>query len=968
MFLVPYDHEPTITSPIDHIQNFIDHYLVANQRWSEWLKRGGKNLLIQSLTHSPFLCQLLNKNYQWLGEHLDLDAETLCNDILKELDPSFSCGINQQQVMHYMRIRKQRIALLIALADISGRWPLERVTYYLSEFAAKSCQFAVSFIIQQAIHQGHLRALVDPSGEEAMRQSGWIILAMGKLGAYELNYSSDIDLIILYNAEKTTYQGSDISHFFIRATRLLVQLLQERTIDGYVFRVDLRLRPDPASMPLAISTQTAELYYETVGQNWERAALIKARPLCADTESGYDFLNQLRPYIWRKYLDFAALEDIRSIKRQIESTHLQAPDELAGYNIKLGHGGIREIEFFVQTQQLIWGGKHPALRIANSCDALKALAKQGLISMQTADELIDIYRYLRTLEHRLQMVADEQTHQLPETIHGLDAIAQFIGQADRNVFIAELRRVLSVVKQHYHQLFRSSAPLSTQQGNLVFTGTDHDPETLHNLSNFGFLDCSKISEAIRGWHHGRYRATRSKHVRERITELTPAILKAISRTTNPDLAFNKFDEFLSRLPANVPLFDFFHAHPELLDLMADILGSYPYLAELLSRKPYLLDVVLMADFLTPVVSLAILKQELDQRLDPWDEYEAILDQCRIWTHEKQFQVGIQLLRCIISPQTARSILSAIAEAVLDTLAQTVRCYMNNRIATIPSGQFAVVAMGKLGSCEMTFDSDIDLILLYDVDQNSAIDPLNGPSLDQAAAYFGRLSRYFIASFTTLTQEGKLYNIDMRLRPSGSDGPICTSLQTLDHYFGHVAHWWEYMALTRARTISAPDDFALRIHHCIHGKLTSPFDPLLLGNHVHEIRQKIAQTYPIQDPWRIKYVRGGLIDAEFIAQYLQLRYGFQYPAILHVKSHIVFEQSGKLGILPPQIAEELYEMTLFLADIQSVLRLCFERIITPSIKKILLRFFPYPQFEDIEQRLLKTQHAIRNYFDQLIPRS
>ncbi len=492
--------------------------------------------------------------------------------------------------MAALRMAKREAALAIALADIAGLWDVETVTRALSEFADAALHGALRFLLRRTAGGG--------DGAQLEAETGLTVLAMGKYGAFELNYSSDIDIIVFYDAEKFPFRKRDDARgAAVDIARGLVRLLSEITADGYVFRVDLRLRPDAGATQVAISTAAAEAYYEGMGQNWERAAMIKARACAGDPHVGAQFLKAIEPFIWRRSLDFAAIEDIHSIKRQIHAHEGHGQIAVAGHNIKLGRGGIREIEFFAQTQQLIAGGRDASLRASGTLPALKALAERGLVSEKAAAELRTAYLFLRRLEHRLQMIEDEQTHVVPKAPHDLAQVACFAGFASVTDFSRALTRQLETVQGHYARLFDREDALSGTEGNLVFTGVDDDPDTLATLRRMGFRDPHHVAGAVRGWHHGRIRATRSARARELLTKLMPALLAALAATADPDAAFAQFDRFLTNLPAGVQLFSLFLARPELLRRVAGIVGSAPRLAEHLSRAPATLDAILDPGFL-----------------------------------------------------------------------------------------------------------------------------------------------------------------------------------------------------------------------------------------------------------------------------------------------------------------------------------------------------------------------------------
>ncbi len=495
---------------------------------------------------------------------------------------------------------------------------------------------------------------------------------MGKLGSRELNYSSDIDLIVLYDPERFRTPNPDArAREAIRLTRGLVRLIADHTRDGYVFRTDLRLRPDPGATPIAVSVLAAEEYYETLGQNWERAALIKARPVAGDREAGLAFLRWLVPFIWRKNLDFAAIQDIHSIKRQINAHRGGSRIAIAGHNIKLGRGGIREIEFFAQTQQLIWGGRIPSVRASGTVDALAALARAGKIGGGVATDLTQAYRFLRRVEHRLQMIDDAQTHTLPQDPDRLAALAIFLGYADVATFKAELLATLRRVENYYAELFEDAPALALPGdvgGNLVFTGSEADPDTLRTLERLGFGNVQVVDAAVRGWHHGRCRAMRSTRARELLTELMPHLLKALAEKPDPDAAFLAFDRFLNGLPAGVQLFSMFYANPPLLGLVTDILGVAPALADHLARRPSVLESVLSApDFFQPPPSLGDLVEELRLIMDQARHAEDLLDLSRRWANDRRFQVGVQSLKGLIDTTQATVAWTRVAEASLTCL-------------------------------------------------------------------------------------------------------------------------------------------------------------------------------------------------------------------------------------------------------------------------------------------------------------
>ncbi len=923
----------------------------------------GAALLASVFGNSPFLTHCILQDMGFFKRLVEGGAETARAEALAD----FRCEPDDDLALAMRRLRRarRRTALVTALADIAGIWPLETVTGTLTRAAEAALDAALGHLLRAAARAGHLRIndLADPVADCAIA-----VIGLGKLGAGELNYSSDIDLMILYDAGRIVAREGALPHkALVRIARGLVRMLQERTADGYVFRTDLRLRPDPGATPLAISVEAAELYYESLGQNWERAAMIKARAVAGDRMVGEAFVRALEPFVWRRHLDFAAIEDIHSIKRQIRAHYGGGTIAVAGHNIKLGRGGIREIEFFAQTQQLIWGGREPRLRHRATCETLRALAETGRIAPEVADELIEAYRFLRRVEHRLQMIDDAQTHTIPADAKGVAALATFLGFESADAFAAALTARLETVERHYAHLFETSAPLAPS-GNLVFTGTEDDPETLKTLTELGFRDGRAVGAAVRAWHHGRYRATRSVRAREILTELMPTLLGAFARSADPDQALLRFDEFLARLPAGVQLFSLFHANPDLLDLVAEIMGSAPRLAERLARNAGLLDGVLGGDFLSPLPDADTLTEALVAALAAARDYEDVLDITRRWAHDREFQLGVQMLRGVIEADAGGETLADIADAVLRALAPRVEAVFAEAHGRIAGGGLAVVAMGNLGGRAMTVSSDLDLTFVYAAPDPGAVS--DGPRPLVASQYFARLSQRLINAITAMTNEGRLYEIDMRLRPSGNAGPVASEIESFARYHAESAWTWEHLALTRARVVAGPPALAERIEAVIRGTLRRPRDPMKLLVEVADMRRRIEAEHHADNPWRTKYVRGGLLDCEFIAQYLQLRHAAAHPEILSPRTVEAFARLAEAGVLAPEAAETLIEATRLMRRLRGMLRLTIggDRIeghASAGLRAALARAGGVADFDALRDKLLAAEARVRALYAEII---
>jgi len=933
----------------------------------------GRALLASIFGNSPFLGRCLISEMPTVRTVVRQGPDVAFRDLLRALQWAPAVGGETNPVMQALRDGRRRAAIIIALADITGAWRLEEVTGALSDLADACVGLAVAHLLRRGADGGDLTLeSLDMPG----RNSGLVVIGMGKLGARELNYSSDIDLIVLYDPEKVVYQGSrTLQDYFVRLTRELIRLLQERTEDGYVFRTDLRLRPDPASTPLAMSVHAAETYYEGMGQNWERAAMIKARAIAGDIAAGESFLRSLRPFVWRKHLDFAAIQDIHSIKRQIHATKGHRDIAVGGHNIKLGRGGIREIEFYAQTQQLIWGGRHPELRAPATCTAIRALVAAGRVAAKAADEMIAAYRFLRHVEHRLQMIEDRQTQTLPPTGPELDRFAAFAGFSSTDDFATTLLTHLGNVEDHYAELFEE-APSLGGPGNLVFTGTDNDPETVATLARMGFSDGASVSTVIRGWHHGRYRAMRSTRARELLTELMPRLLEALARTTQPDVAFARFDEFLGRLPAGVQLFSLLHANPGLLDLLAEIMGGAPRLAEHLSRNAFLLDAVLGRGFFDPLPPTPRLRRALEQALGQANDFQDVLDIVRRWTRDHQFQVGVRVLRHFTDADAAGPPLADVAGTAIAALQPHVEREFARLHGRLPGDGIATIGLGKLGSREMTVTSDLDLIFIYDVPAGAADDgswdhqQSDGAKPLAPIHYYARLAQRLINAMTAPTGEGRLFEVDMRLRPSGNAGPIASSLDGFRRYQEESAWTWEHMALTRARVIAANPQLAERVRDALLGILTRRRDAAKLRADVLEMRARIAQQFPGAQFWDLKYRVGGMIDVEFIAQYLQLRHAAENAEVLHPATAEALRRLADAGYLDPPAADDLIAAARLWHRLLGMLRLTVGGVVEAEnlgggLARSMVTAGGVGDVDELQRLVTSTAERVRTHFVRLI---
>lgn len=762
-----------------------------------------------------------------------------------------------------LRRLKAEVHLLTALADLGGVWNLDQVTGALARFADAALATALASAALAEIAAGRMRPADDPAHGPV---PGFFCIAMGKHGAFELNYSSDIDISIFFEPEVLPLaEGIEPQAFAVRLTHRLAELMQERTGDGYVFRIDLRLRPDPGSTPPAVPAAAALDYYETVGQNWERAAFIKARPCAGDLPRAAAFLQELEAFIWRKNLDFAAIADIHSIKRQIHIHKVDDRLSAKGADLKLGRGGIREIEFYVQTQQLILGGRRPGLRSFRTLEALDALAGEGHVSPQARDDLREAYDRLRALEHRVQMLADEQTHRLPESEAERRRVAALSGYDRLRVFDAAVERILKTVNRRYGELFPGEEPLSSRFGSLIFTGVDDDPETLKTLSRMGFSQPAQVSQTIRAWHHGHIAATRSERGRELFTRLAPRLLEAAHAAGAPDAAFLRFGAFFSRLSSGVQLQSLFLAQPALFELIVEVMAFAPRLADTLARRPAALDAMLDPAFFGDIDPDED-RQALRAVVAGAGDFESAMDTVRRQHREQAFRVGVQVMSGSTGAEAAGRAFAGLADASIEALAPAALAEAT-RMGGAFDGQVAVVALGKCGSREMSAGSDLDLMTLHRAAAPDALSALKGWP---AEVFYARFTQRLVAALSLPTSEGELYEVDMRLRPSGAKGPVAVAFPAFSAYYETEAETWEFMALTRARVVwSSHPAFAADVTGAIEAALRRPRDVAVLAREVRDMRALIAEEKPASGVWDMKLAPGGLVDIEFAAQFLQL---------------------------------------------------------------------------------------------------
>src|ERR1700726_2544591 len=908
---------------------------------------------------SSYLFDLVRADATRAIRGLECEPELHLAQLIEETRSEVSAASHEADVMQKLRRTKSEAALLIALCDIGGVWPVMRVTAALTDLAVASVQSALRFLLQQEAMRG---TITPPNPDRPEDGSGLIVLAMGKMGAGELNFSSDIDLIVFFDAAASTL-APDIEPqpFFVRVTQGLSRILQQRSGDGSVFRVDLRLRPDPASTPVAISTASALHYYEREGRTWERAAMIKARPCAGDPRAGEALVAEIAPFVWRKHLDFAALADVHDMKRQMQTYRGQTEIAVEGHNVKIGRGGIREIEFFAQTQQLIAGGRHPELRVRPPLEALDVLAASNWIPFEARDEMSAAYLFLRRVEHRLQMVADEQTHTLPDTAEAMERFARFFGYEGRAAFAKDLLGHLNVVQGHYAKLFEGDPTGTAKLPAADYGAGPDDPRLLEQLAALGFKQPVTVAQTLRHWMVGDYRVFRTDSTRSAFVEFVPALIDGLAHSEEPDNAVMAFDGFLAALQRGGRLISLLSQNRDLVALVALILGAAPRLGDMLARQPQIMDGLIDPRFFGAMPDQRELSARLAATLVDANSYEELLDRLRLFGQESLFLIGARILSGTVSAQQASVAFADVAEGIVHTVHGLVSDQFAAQHCRIKGQETAILAMGRLGGREMTAASDLDLILLYDFEHEQP--DSDGARSLQGAHYFARFTQRLISSFTTRTNHGVLYEVDMRLRPSGRAGPVASHLSSFAEYQDREAWTWEHMALTRARVISSSPDFRVKIEKIIRDVLTRPRDAASVANDVAEMRHAIALEKGEDDVWDLKYAAGGMVDIDFIAQYLQLVHAAKQPDILDVSTLGVLDNAARLGVLPQAAVEILRTAAHLYHDLTQILRLCVTERFKPEtagedLLRIMARAGDAPDFSSLEARVKETQTDVR----------
>ncbi|MBF0173382.1 MAG: bifunctional [glutamate--ammonia ligase]-adenylyl-L-tyrosine phosphorylase/[glutamate--ammonia-ligase] adenylyltransferase [Magnetococcales bacterium] len=947
---------------------FLDPH--QTQHLHAWLRPADRDKgLLTVLGNSPFLALLLKKNPEFLNEdpapssHFVPSPDELSQDLLRTE--------SWDEAAKLLRKCKQKAYFFIGFNDLTQTAPFEETVHALSDLA-QSCLEAGYRWLDRSLTQRFGIPMIDIG--HGWQRSRFVILGMGKLGARELNFSSDIDLIYLYEDDRGQTQGPQklaIKSYYNRLGQEMIRLLSQTTGDGMVFRLDLRLRPEGESGDLTLSRRSAEIYYESWGQTWERSAMIKARPMAGDLELGHEFLRNIEPFVYRRYLDFTAIDAIREMKMKID----QKISRVADYtrNVKLGYGGIREIEFFVQSQQLIHGGKNPELRHSETLTGLNVLARHGLVTTQTAHELTEAYLFLRTVEHRLQIEQERQTHSLPEDPEAYEKVARRMGLSCGDELRQQMTQVTHRVHAVYENLFFDGKPNKELEDDgiaqrLLQLELD-SPESAELMNLYGLTPPESVIDCMRILREGPRGISLREHDRLWYGRVSLVLLKGILGAPDPNLALHHMGDFLKVLGHRVSYLAMLYENTALLNLLLRLFGTSGLLSHVLIRNPYLLDQMIASDFLAEPEGKNALGWILDQRLQPLENVEDRFDAIRMFKNIEMLRIGVRDLSGLADNDEVMFRISILAEVILeqvlkDAMKELVTRHGEPR-CTVATGEqpvpFAIIAMGKLGGRELNYSSDLDLIFIHGSEGTQQwTNATNSISND---LFFTRLGQKIISHITTLTRNGLLYELDMRLRPSGQSGPLVTSFSAFQHYHHHESWLWEHQALIRARFVAGDAELGRRIQEVVREVVLKPREKEKVFDEVGQMRERLfKEKGPTGDILDIKQSRGGIIDIEFLVQSLILAHGSQFPGILHSHCTRALHALAKAGILAEKDSLALQEAYDFFRRVENRLRLLHNRSenrISPNLRQQdrLARLCNLADGAELKEKLRQTMAQV-----------
>jgi glutamate-ammonia-ligase adenylyltransferase len=923
-----------------------------------FLEEKTAKLILPLLACSQYLTDILAKHSEII-DWLFLEGnyrEPLDGDLLKEEIIDMKGQLSEEaEVSKFLRRVKAREIVRIALRDLGGLADMEETALALSDLAEASLCGATLFALS-SMKKRYGAPLVQEEGAE-VRECQFCVLALGKFGGRELNFSSDIDIMYSYEFdggfldsvtgdEMADGGGMTFHQFFIKVAEMVTRLIGEITGDGIVFRVDLRLRPDGTRGPLANSMRALETYYESWGQTWERAALIKARPVAGDGGLGFRVIKMLAPFVYRKFLDFVTVEEVKELKDRIDFS-LKAKKE-GMWDVKLGEGGIREVEFFIQSHQLIFGGKNPRLRESNSMKALASLREEGYLSPAEEESLADAYRFLRNLEHRIQMLRGMQTQVLPHD-EDLRKVSYLMGFTDVHEFEKELSGKRKKVREIFGKLFaeeKREVESDVEPEVIGLLYGDMSPEdTFETLDKMGFAEPQSASKDLELLRSGPQSARMTQRARNYLRKIAPLLLAKVVETPAPDMALSNIDMFIKSIGARTTFYALLSENPRVIEPLVQLFGSSQYLSGYFINNLDLLDVLLRKGQSAVIKNKTEMRKELGEKLVLAEHFEDELGILRRYRNEEFLRIGIHKLGGNLSLEEFSFQLSALAEVSMGftfflAKREAVKKYgapsYVDEKGEKREASLLVVGMGKLGGEELNFHSDLDIIFIFSHMGETDV-AFDGRVAERKQItnqeFFAKVAQRFISNLSTVTKEGYVYKIDMRLRPSGSQGPLVTSFSAFKNYYEKDARIWERQALLKARVVVDERDFGKEVRRWISSYIYEEPLPPSLKSEISEIRGRMERELGKEEGrfHNLKFGKGGLVEVEFLVQYLQLRNGGKVPALRTQNTLKALFEFIREGILNEEEFRILDEGYRFLREIEISLRLVHDS----SVERFLI---------------------------------
>ncbi|MDD2557914.1 MAG: bifunctional [glutamate--ammonia ligase]-adenylyl-L-tyrosine phosphorylase/[glutamate--ammonia-ligase] adenylyltransferase [Desulfuromonas sp.] len=874
------------------------------------------------------------------------DTAQMVRELNEMLDGRDDFAALQQVLRQY----KYREVLRIGTLDLSLEAPLEYVTAELSSLAAASLQVAVAFC-ECLLHREYGCPLLDEPRSDEGAEAELTVLGMGKLGGNELNFSSDIDLIFFYTSSHGTTSGIkgrkdsriDLHNYFVKLAEMVKRAINQVTEDGFVFRVDLDLRPSGRHGEIACSVAAAEAYYESWGQNWERSAMMKARPVAGSLELGERILKILEPFIYRRYHDYGMVEDLKQMKLKIDSSLTKRHESET--NLKLGRGGIREIEFFIQALQLVYAGKNPHVRERSSLKALQLLHDEGYLSEKEIQFLRQAYIFLRTAEHRIQVVQERQTHSLPKGAREMHLLARRCGFGDATAFMRELELHRGNVTRLYRDLFYSSEEeirdeISTEIC-FLFDHTTDSEVARGILEGNGFVEVDVAFDSLMRLCEGTIGPPMTRPVRRYYDRIAPLLMQEVLSSPEPDMALRYLERFLQSLHARGTFYALLAENHNIIHILISLFGTSTLLSRFFIQHPELLDSLVSSGYAESYKTAERQRTELQERLEGYtDNYEGQLDALRRFRNEEFLRIALNDLKGSTVIGVGPNQLSGLACVCLEAAVKIAYAQMPRRFGVpyyhdtdgnLVEAELAVQAMGKLGGLELNYHSDLDIIFMFS-DRGHTL-PIPGEPEDSFRQltnqeYFSKLCQRVISALTLMTSEGRVYEIDTRLRPSGNQGPLVTSLDAYEDYHRTRAQIWERQALTKARIVVGSPFMLERIEKINTSITWEAQVPLELRAEIFHLRERMEREIAREDRGHlnIKTGRGGLVDVEFLTQYIQLKYGATYPRIRQPNTLKALQMIRQEKLLPAVVSRKLISGYAYLRRLENKLRLVHDQSI------------------------------------------